>query len=208
MTEVYIEPYSDKSFTVWSQDPNDTISIKDNLKELNGKWNSSLRRWIFSNKQQETVADFLADQFGKDFVMIEKAPEELVVVAPREPRTTAATATTATSRRQTASPAVTPAATASRRQTASAGVGGGHTTTTPQAARPRVTSLTGGGTKRAEPVAKKVIYNDDQGDMSGTVIEQVDPDTIIAEFDGERVTLKRVWQLQDAAVFPHTINFS
>jgi hypothetical protein len=54
-----LQNYSDKSFVVRGED---TIKIKDTLKYIGGKWNSSLKdggAWIFSNNQRERVEKLL-----------------------------------------------------------------------------------------------------------------------------------------------------
>ncbi len=54
-----VQNYSDKSFVVRGED---TIKIKDTLKYIGGKWNSSLKdggAWIFSNNQRERVDKLL-----------------------------------------------------------------------------------------------------------------------------------------------------
>jgi len=76
MSEVYLEPYSEKSFVVWSKDPEDLKSVKEDLKLLSGKWNPSLQRdpgrgWIFSNKQIDNVIGFMTPIFKEDFILLE-----------------------------------------------------------------------------------------------------------------------------------------
>lgn len=54
-----LQNYSDKSFVVRGED---TIKIKDTLKYIGGKWNSSLKdggAWIFSNNHRERVEKLL-----------------------------------------------------------------------------------------------------------------------------------------------------
>ena len=55
---VELVEYSEKSFAIVGE----TKEIKDNLKELGGKFNKYLKcgsGWIFSNKRKETVLSFL-----------------------------------------------------------------------------------------------------------------------------------------------------
>jgi len=54
-----LQNYSDKSFVVRGED---TIKIKDTLKYIGGKWNSSLKDgggWIFSNNNRKRVEKLL-----------------------------------------------------------------------------------------------------------------------------------------------------
>ncbi len=57
--KVYMEDYEKdgkvKSFLV----KGDTKEVKENLKELGGKWNQALRGWIFPKSKELEVADFL-----------------------------------------------------------------------------------------------------------------------------------------------------
>lgn len=39
----------------------DTVKIKENLKELGGKWNKTLKGWIFTKKDEEALIQGLAD---------------------------------------------------------------------------------------------------------------------------------------------------
>lgn len=57
--DLQIKVYNDKSFVVCG---NDTRQVKEDLKNMGGKWNSNLTTgagWIFSNKQKETVEKWL-----------------------------------------------------------------------------------------------------------------------------------------------------
>jgi len=57
--QIYMEDYEKngqiKSFLV----KGDTTTVKDGLKELGGKWNSSLKGWIFSKSKEVEVAEFI-----------------------------------------------------------------------------------------------------------------------------------------------------
>lgn len=55
---IELKPYSDKSFLVTGED---TKKYKEKLKELGGKWNATLKGWIYSNKNEEKVKEWLSE---------------------------------------------------------------------------------------------------------------------------------------------------
>ena len=54
MTDVRVESYSEKAIIVRG----DTKTYKDDLKKLGGKWNSTLKGWVFPKTQQRNVEEF------------------------------------------------------------------------------------------------------------------------------------------------------
>jgi len=184
MSEVYVEPYSEKSFLVSAQNPRDLDAITEDLEAMHGSRNKSLGGFIFSNKHYDDVVDDLSSRFGDDLVLIEKSKEELVVPKWKQKSEAAKAEIPVRSRASSASGrGSTPSPTVSARKPATATVR-------------RLTTA---------PKKKHVIYSDAQGELEGTVVEEIDPDTIVADFDGQRLELKRVWQLVDSEVYPHTI---
>ena len=55
---IEIKPYSDKSFLIIGED---TKKHKEKLKELGGKWNSTLKGWIYSNKNEQKVREWMSE---------------------------------------------------------------------------------------------------------------------------------------------------
>jgi len=80
MDTISIQEYTSKSFIVLG---NDTKLIKENLKNMGGKWNSNLKdenggkfgAWIFSNKRLQEVEEFLSSE---PFITPKTTPKRLL----------------------------------------------------------------------------------------------------------------------------------
>lgn len=54
--DLELKPYSEKSFLITGRD---TKKFKEELKTMGGKWNATLKGWIYSIKNEETLKEWI-----------------------------------------------------------------------------------------------------------------------------------------------------
>lgn len=207
MTGVYVEPYTDKSFVVFSDNPEDLKNIKEELKGFGGRWNPSLTKapgkgWIFSNKYWDSVIEYMTPIFGSDLQILENP--EIPTPAPSSAQPVRGRTTSG----QRGVRAAAPLPPSSR--------------VSPTVSQPAMTRAPVARTAVARPAFRAarqppppapppafnpqtILYSDIDGNSyTGQVLEVVDPDTIIADINGQEVEIKKIWQIVGAET-PHEI---
>ena len=56
-----LKPYSEKSFLITGDE---TKKYKEELKKMGGKWNTTLKGWIYSSKNEESLKEWINDKKG------------------------------------------------------------------------------------------------------------------------------------------------
>lgn len=72
--DIELKPYSEKSFLITGDD---TKKYKEKLKELGGKWNSTLKGWIYSIKNEEKVKEWMSSIIVNEEEYYYSADEEI-----------------------------------------------------------------------------------------------------------------------------------